>query len=264
MSPAARQSFVVAPTDWWTRIQQAVGTVAALGTLVVIVFSWQSIKQVEDEHALTRKGQVTDRYNTAVGDIGEDSLEIRLSGIYALQRIMEESPHDQPSIINILSAYIRNHAKEPKPEPIIPEGPTSDIQAALTALGNRDPSYDSTARIDLHGAYLARANLEGAYLGGAHMDDVNLSVAMLDRVNLSGASLDRVNLSGARLERANLSGASLYFADLRGAYLSRANLKNMWLLGAKLDHANLQGADLTDTDLNLAKLGDAKLDGRKR
>ncbi|MBA6434506.1 hypothetical protein [Streptomyces sp. GMR22] len=65
---------------------------AALGTLVVIVFSWQSIKQVDEEHALTREEQVTDRYNAAVEDIGEDSQEIRLNGIYALQRIMEDSP----------------------------------------------------------------------------------------------------------------------------------------------------------------------------
>ncbi|MGW4072209.1 pentapeptide repeat-containing protein [Streptomyces asiaticus] len=184
-SPAARQSSVTAPTDWWTRIQQLVGTVAALGTLVVIVFSWQSIEQVDEEHALTREEQVTDRYNAAVEDIGEDSQEIRLNGIYALQRIMEDSPRDQPSIINVLSAYIRNHAKKPKRDMVFPEDPASDIQAALNALGYRNPLYGSNARIDLHGAYLS-----GAYLPGANLKDANLTGADLRRANLHGANRD--------------------------------------------------------------------------
>ncbi|MEU5506818.1 hypothetical protein [Streptomyces fungicidicus] len=68
ISPAARQPSAAAPTDWWTRTQQIVNTVAALGTLVVIVFTWQSIQQVNSEHALTREGQVAERYGAAVED----------------------------------------------------------------------------------------------------------------------------------------------------------------------------------------------------
>ncbi|GGV37002.1 hypothetical protein [Streptomyces spectabilis] len=67
------------------------GTLAALGSLAVLGFTWLSLQQVDNEqalirneHALTREGQVTDRYNAAVGNIGDDSLEVRLGGIYAL------------------------------------------------------------------------------------------------------------------------------------------------------------------------------------
>ncbi|MEU7686733.1 hypothetical protein [Streptomyces spectabilis] len=90
-SPHAQPSAVVAPADWWARIQEAVGTLAALGSLAVLGFTWLSLQQVDNEqalirneHALTREGQVTDRYNAAVGNIGDDSLEVRLGGIYAL------------------------------------------------------------------------------------------------------------------------------------------------------------------------------------
>jgi hypothetical protein len=92
VSAAAQQPAVIAPAARWTRIQEAAGTLAALSTLAVIVFTWLSIQQVDDEHALTREGQVTDRYNAAVTNIGEDSLEVRLGGIYALQRIMQDPP----------------------------------------------------------------------------------------------------------------------------------------------------------------------------
>ncbi|MGC5236899.1 pentapeptide repeat-containing protein [Streptomyces albogriseolus] len=195
--PAAATPVVAAPTDRWTRVQQAAGTLAALGTLAVIVFTWLSLQQVDNEHALTREGQVTDRYNAAVGNIGDDALEVRLGGIYALQRIMEDSPRDQPSIINVLSTYVRNHAKKPKQGTDGPKEPPSDVQAALTALGSRNPDHDGTARIHLRDAYLPGADLTDADLTGA---------------NLPGADLTGADLTGARLYHANLR-----VADLTGA-----------------------------------------------
>lgn len=238
MSPAAGQPTVIAPADRWTRIQQAAGTLAALGTLAVIVFTWLSIQQVDNEHALTREGQVTDRYNAAVGNIGEDALEVRLGGIYALQRIMEDSPRDQPSIVNVLSTYIRNHTKKPKPGTTASTEPASDVQAALTALGSRNPDHDSTARIDLGGAYLGGADLDGAYLTRAYLGGADLTDAYLTRADLDGAYL-----GGANLTRADLTDA-----DLGGAYLTDADLTD-----ADLDGADLDGADLTRANLDGAQ-----------
>lgn len=176
----------------------------------MIVFAWLSIQQVDNEHALTREGQVTDRYNAAVGNIGDDALEVRLGGIYALQRIMEDSPRDQPSIINVLSTYVRNHAKKAKQGTDRPKELPSDIQAALTALGSRNTDHDGTARIDLR------------------------------KANLYGADLTHANLYGA-----DLTHADLREADLTHAYLYDADLTDADLTGAKLFEADLREADLT-------------------
>ncbi|MGY1453782.1 pentapeptide repeat-containing protein [Streptomyces sp. SS8] len=264
VSPVARQpvaaiTVVAAPTDRWTRVQQAAGTLAALGTLAVIVFTWLSIQQVDNEHALTREGQVTDRYNAAVGNIGEDALEVRLGGIYALQRIMEDSPRDQPSIVNVLSTYIRNHAKKPKQGTDGPIELPSDIQAALTALGSRNPDHDGTARIDLRnanlfGVFLIGANLDGADLRGADLRGANLTDADLADAFLTGADLRDANLIGA-----NLTDANLHDADLTGAFLTGANLRDANLIGANLTDAFLTGADLRDANLIGANLTDANL-----
>jgi uncharacterized protein YjbI with pentapeptide repeats len=237
----------------------------------VIVFTWQSLQQVDNEqaltrneHALTREGQVTDRYNAAVGNIGEDSLEVRLGGIYALQRIMEDSTRDQPAIVNVLSTYIRNHAKKPKPGTDASKEPPSDVQAALTALGGRNPTHDGTARIDLHGSYLRGAhlpfaaltdanldgadlldvNLVGADLRGADLDGADLRRAILDTANLRGTHLNSADLSEARLTEAHLAGADLTSADLSGADLAFAYLRNADLTDADLRNADLDGADL--------------------
>jgi len=72
--PSVQQSAATAPADRWTRFHQVAGTLAALGTLAVIVLTWLSLQQVDNEHALTREGQATDRYNATVGNIGDDSL----------------------------------------------------------------------------------------------------------------------------------------------------------------------------------------------
>ncbi|MFF5654380.1 pentapeptide repeat-containing protein [Streptomyces collinus] len=274
MAAAARQPAVIAPVDRWTRIQQAAGTLAALGTLAVIVFTWLSIQQVDDEHALTREGQVTDRYNAAVTNIGEDSLEVRLGGIYALQRIMEDSPRDQPSIVDVLSTYIRNRAKKPKQATDASNRePASDIQAALTALGSRDPAHDGTARVDLRAtnlsgadlseADLSQADLSEADLSGAGLHDADLSIADLSNADLSNAGLHGADLSQANLSEADLFNANLSHADLRGAGLPNANLRSANLSDSDLAFADLAYADLSGADLSGAFLSGADLRGAK-
>lgn len=259
-SPAAGQPSVIAPADRWTRIQQAVGTLAALGTLAVIVFTWLSLQQVDNEHALTREGQVTDRYNAAVGNIGEKSLEVRLGGIYALQRIMEDSPRDQPAIVNVLSTYIRSHAKKPKiPADASNQEPASDVQAALTALGHRDRTHDGTAKVDLTGANLTGANLNGAELNGAYLNGANLTDATLTNAELNGADLTYADLTYAYLNDAELNDANLQDANLTNATLTNAELNDADLRDAELPGANLTGADMTDADMEDANLKDANL-----
>ncbi|MEU6688096.1 pentapeptide repeat-containing protein [Streptomyces sp. NPDC046832] len=226
----------------------------------MIVFTWLSIQQVDDEHALTREGQVTDRYNAAVTNIGEESMEVRLGGIYALQRIMEDSPRDQPSIVNVLSTYIRNHAKKPRQvTDASSREPASDVKAALTALGNRDSAHDGTADMDLRGAYLPGANLfdanlQGADLSGAYLHHANLSDADLRGVYLLGAELSDTYVANANLSKAILLGANLISTNA-----ANANLSGAYLRGADLHEANLRDADLSDTDLHDADLSDSDL-----
>ncbi|MGP3980411.1 hypothetical protein [Streptomyces sp. KR80] len=74
-----------------------------MATLAVAGFTWVSIKQVNSEQGLTREGQITDRYTAAVDNLGNDSQGVRMGGIYALQRIMQDSPRDQPSVVDVLS-----------------------------------------------------------------------------------------------------------------------------------------------------------------
>ncbi|MCP2338702.1 hypothetical protein [Actinomadura rupiterrae] len=56
---------------------------------------------------VTRQGQDTGRYAKAVEQLGSARGEVRLGGIYALQRLAQDSGRDRPTIVHVLAAYAR-------------------------------------------------------------------------------------------------------------------------------------------------------------
>jgi pentapeptide repeat protein len=203
---------------WWTRMERAVGLLVSMATLAVVTFAWISIQQVNSDQQITRDGQITDRYDAAVQNLGSDSLDIRLGGIYALQRILEDSPRDERTVVRALSAFIRSRsttlAKWWAPNSTKPRLGT-DITAALTVLSTEQRKIPA----DLTNAYLARADLQDAHLA-----------------------------------RADLTGADLTGADLQGAHLQGAHLAHAYLQGAHLARSDLRGADLTDAKMDKGAL----------
>ena len=219
-------------------------------------------------YRVNQQGYVTGRYKDAVAHLGEDKLAVRLGGIYALERLMKDSSDDQPTILEVLAAFIR----QPPADSSLPElSLREDVQASLTVIGRRTrlraerPIVLSGAHLE--GANLVRAHLEGANLVRAHLEGANLTGAQLDKADLSDAHLEGADLPGAHLVGADLPGAHLEGADLPGAHLEGADLSDAFvtganLIGAHLDKANLSGAQLRfGTILIGARLGRANLTG---
>ncbi|WP_410614858.1 pentapeptide repeat-containing protein [Amycolatopsis sp. lyj-109] len=272
LSVVARPAATRAPSElalqsrWnWTAITSVITAFTAIGALL---FTSLSLKATE-------QGQVTDRYTKAIdqiGTTGNDHLETRLGGVYALERLAHDSPRDQPTIIEVLSAFIRSNAPHITSPPLrggtcsSPAAITLDVQAALTVLGRRDTSQDSGTSIDLHQVCMAGANLTGANLVGADLSDARLTKVGLFRANLSGAELsgtylDNAYLADAELTNAHLAVADLTRADLFKADLTNAQLDNALLTEAQLSKANLAGADLFNADLTYARFENTNLTG---
>ena len=189
---------------------------------------------------------MTGRYAKAIEQLASGQLDVRIGGIYALERIARDSPRDHPTIMEVLAAFIREHSREqwPPAEPGAESpAPTTrpDVQAAATVIGRRSVGYDSQP-IDLRAANLARANLNGADLNGADLTRANLAQVKLAGANLFVADLTRANLPGVDLTRATLFGAYLHSANLTGADLTEADLTEADLTGANLTEAHLTGA----------------------
>ncbi|MCT2591215.1 pentapeptide repeat-containing protein [Streptomyces sp. N2-109] len=218
-------------------------------------------------YRLSQQQQVTDRYTTTVEQLGSASLEVRLGGIYALERIARDSPRDHGAVMAVLAAFVRERSRDEDAHPAMGEayGQTSgqqvrlrgDLQAALSAIGRRDHRSDSgkiylsdadLRGADLRGAYLAGAGMRGSDLSGVNFGDCNLVGANLVGANLAGSALGG-DMRGIRLKDADLTGAWLAGVPLHGADLTRAKLSGANLAGADLRGANLEDADLTDADL---------------
>jgi len=90
--------------------------------------------------ALNRQGQITERFTRAVDQLGNEKVDVRLGGIYALERLSRESRDDYGPIVEILTAYVREHAPWPpsgaatpeEPDHLAAASPASDIPESLT------------------------------------------------------------------------------------------------------------------------------------
>lgn len=230
---------------------------------LTLLFTWR-------RDTLSRDANFTDRYTEAIAQLGNESVAIRIGGIYALERIAGDSTRDRGTILDVLAAYLRHHS--PLPESIsTPDGERSnlsvDLAAAALVLGRitqMSPPVRPVdlSRTDLHGVDLSSANLNEAVLNqvdlqGAELFSTKLRGAQLFRANLSDATLSGADLTFARLRMANLSKANFYRASLRLARLADADLTSADLTAANLTAANLTRAVLIDADLTDADLTDA-------
>jgi hypothetical protein len=212
----------------------------------------ENAKIARENLKISEDKQITERFAKAIEQLASDKIEVRLGAIYTLERIAKDSKKDQWTIMEVLTAFVRENAPVEKKEklqdekPLIHELPKLrlDIQECLTVIGRREHPDPEGKRLDLSNVNISKADLTRA----------NFTRANLIGANLTGAYLRVANLTGAYLIGANLTGA-----DLIGAYLIKANLIGAYLVGAYLTRAYLRGADLTGADLTGAYLTEANL-----
>lgn len=235
---------------------------AGFAVLAGVVFTWRQLQ-------VSRQGQVTDRFTRAIEQLGKNSPELRVGGIYALERIARDSATDRLTIVEVLTAFIRLHAalspgtnererpldladklaavrEMSLPAPLRDRAP--QIQAAITVLG-RLAGVDRRSR-----GWLARVDLTGSELGYSNLAGADLHYSDLSQSFLLGADLRRADLTGVWFVGATLDGVRLHQADLRTAVFWTARL-----FGADLRAADLTGADFTGTRLNDARFDLADL-----
>jgi pentapeptide repeat protein len=229
---------------------QLIQTLAGLIVITGAIATWQQIR-------IAHEGQITERFTRAIDHLGSDKLDVRLGGIYALERIALNSPADRTGITSILGAFVRGHAPWLPGAPSGPAHPTPDVDQSLPWLTNRAidvqtamhalarrPEYADEPRL-----LLSRTDLRGVYLYQPRLERVIMRHANLARAWIPGAQLDNSQLVDTDLRHANLQEAHLARADLRSAYLQEADLRNAVLSEADLRGANLTGTILDDADL---------------
>lgn len=206
-----------------------------LALLSGLYFSFQNVRAAQENLRITEEGKLTDRFSKAVELLGSEKLDLRLGGIYALERIARDSRKDHWTVMEVLTAFVRENSHKPlnapekrrrisssKPSNPETKNVREDIQAIMTVIGRRKwTETESGKRL-----YLQKVNLAGYALSYANLSEANLFEANLFEANLSMANLRMANLNAANLRKANLFGADLSGVDLSITYLSDANLSD--------------------------------------
>ena len=224
------------------------------------------LQATKNQLQITEQGQITDRYNAAIANLGSPSIDVRLGGIYALQRLMKDSPRDQPTVIAVLCAFARKPTTlNSKPQASSAPSLPTDVQAAITVVGTRNTANDGpTTLIDLNhapvaGAQLEHLSLNGADLAGADLAGANLNYTYLAGANLTGADLAGTDLIYTHLADTHLTGANLTMAHLTSTDLARADLSHVNFTGAVLAGANLSNGSFFGANLTGAVLAGESL-----
>jgi len=271
-----------------TSIQYIATLAQIFGGIAIAIglyYTWRRIGIAEEDLKATQKtlevaqeGQITERFSRAIEQFGSQNLEIRLGGIYALERIANESDKDYWPIMEILTAYIRNHSpiemKDKTETEWIEDGNggtnedkhavrlAHDIEAIITVIRRSKPLLIPTSEehnhLDLHETYLYTSCFQKAQLDRVNFQNSHFVSANLQGANLKGANFRSSNLQGADLHGANLQGADLHGTSLQGADFQGVNLQCADLQGADLQNVNLSEANLEGANLQRANLKGAK------
>jgi hypothetical protein len=187
-----------------TTLAQILGG-AAIG--IGLYYTWRRIGIAEEDLKATKKnlevaqeGQITERFTRAVEQLGavdkdgNPAIEIRLGGIYALERIANESDKDYWPIMEILTAYVRKNSH--------------------VEYGERTFSYEYS------NAYKESIEIEDRKMQDKVSLDIHaiISVIRRRRYFFNSGETDHLDLRGTNLREANFQGASN----------SRFEQKHMW------------------------------------
>ena len=225
-----------------TSILQGLGGLAVLaGAIVAALNLRETSRQNRAVLELQRRGQTTERFTRAIEQLGQPGPEkhdVRIGAVYALEQIARDSAELHWPIMEVLTAYLREHAPvralaNAATDDSGPKSLPADHQAIATVIGRRNREQDPAREfLTLNGTDLA-----GVRWLGAHLEGARLYQARLEGADLRTAHVEETHLAEAHLEDADLREAHLEGADLHGAHLERA-----WLLGAHLERTCLHSA----------------------
>ena len=222
--------------------------------------------------AISVEGQITDRFMRATEQLGNNqSLAMRLGGIYSLERIAHDSERDHWTVMEVLTAYVRHKSQwkgNVETDQNEPAKLRSDVQAILTVLGRRNLEYEKTEAqtLSLIGADLRSGRFDKGYFGKldltqAHLEGASLRGVVLEKAGFYGAYLSGANFAWAELKEADFTWAQ--FDDqtvLNHATMNKAKFNQARMVGTSLSFAKLDGANFSNADMERAQLSNASLE----
>ncbi len=251
-------------------IQNGVYTtlVQALGGLILSITAYVgycNFRIGEKNLKVTEDKQVTERFSKSIEHLGSEKIDIRLGGIYALEQIAIDSSKYHWTIMEILSAFVREKSKEvflnklkrieEKKSSRKSEKVGEDIKAVLTVINRRNLKQDPQGKkIDLRKVNMACVGFQEAIISGVDLSlsdfsDANFSSTDFSKSDLANSNFRSSNFKNANFSDADLRNVNFAYADVSGANFSNADLSGSYLCDSNFINTNLTGTNLSNAIL---------------
>lgn len=290
--------------DLFGNVRAILLTLAALiGVPFLIWRAWLADKQTR----INQESHYTDLFTkamellsaTRVADNGKTSpaIESRVGAIFALERLAKQSQTDYGSIIETLSAYIREQCgsssgfvydgEDPDEDGISkqeqvkrlrawsmamwkwsselrknPPADRADVAAALTVLARRKDGRSWTGADEKE----VQPRLSGANLQGANLGETMKGLAQ-DNITISAAHLEGARLSGFDLDNSSVLGAQIKYDHSFGYLIGPKSLVGVVAMSLTIKEAEffpiLNGAELSFANMNGSKCSGASFRGAR-
>ncbi|GLY43969.1 hypothetical protein Amsp01_099920 [Amycolatopsis sp. NBRC 101858] len=140
-------------------------------------------QMAEDTRLDAAERRLTELYSTAVDQLGSERLAVQLGGLYALERLGQNSPGQRQTIVNVLCAYLRMFT-----------------DAAADVVDSRENHIGQQGRVRQAVGEVLAAHLRPEAPDHRFWPDTDL--------DLAGASLLGFDLSGCRVRSAGFRSAT--------------------------------------------------------
>ena len=93
--------------SFWKTLGAVATSVVAISTAIVAIATFRVSSQTLQADALQ---QASDRFDKAIEHLGSGSRDVRLGGIYALEKLARDTPSEHSQVYDVLTSYVRGHA----------------------------------------------------------------------------------------------------------------------------------------------------------
>jgi hypothetical protein len=135
----------------WKAVAAVATSVVSTSTAIVAIRTFEVSERTLQSN--TRQ-QTSDRFVKAIEQLGNDKSDIRLGGIFGLERLARDSPSDHPAVFDVLTAFVRGEVPAGTGKCTDPTlhlelgyqsrntSPSADVQAVVDAIARRDRQND--------------------------------------------------------------------------------------------------------------------------
>jgi uncharacterized protein YjbI with pentapeptide repeats len=255
-----------------------------------IFLSWQEFNQSREEFRQSqgniKSGQISSRYSDAIKLLSEDKTSSCIGAIYALEQIAIESPNYLQTVLDVLTAFVKNFQKIKyknkegkigviKIAEISGQLIDSDEERIDTAKENIEKSRD-IKKIEI----CSEVQVALTVIGRIRYKVVEILEPKLcekvkdlekkienfhkkKKLAKKEDSLKNLKSQLAQYQMELSEKIGTYCIDLSKTQLYNANLNKANLIGAKFSEAKLSGVELNDAKLMGANLSGAELTDAK-